>query len=166
MGSSLSHTAWLWIAILSGLLFLIFDASRYFTHQISPVTLRRWSGDTEQEVRSHWFQYDRLNLRLLNGAMLQIALAVAVLATVCEFGDRVARELMTPRIDVLAFDASRSLHELAQLFSESKYSRIPVYEGSIDRITGFVHIKDVFEVIFRNEPKPVAELARPPYVVS
>src|SRR5436190_923484 len=272
MGSSLSHTAWLWIAVFSGLLFLIFDASRYFTHQISPVTLRRWSGDPEQEVRSRWYQYDPLNLRLLNGAMLQIALVIAVLATVrtfdsmkiaaaiwafiilvwkfalgfvpddvaefllrqifpvshlfyfifwpllfplrrvaerldresdedeeqeaateeevqafidvgedegileasegkmihsvVEFGDRVARELMTPRIDVLAFEAKRSLRDLAQLFSESKYSRIPIYEESIDRITGFVHIKDVFEAIFRNDEKSVAELARPPYVVS
>src|SRR5437764_2301840 len=249
MGSSLSQTAWVWIAAVSGLLFLIFDASRYFTHQISPMTLRRWSGDPEQEVRGRWFQYVPLTLRLLNGAMLQIALAVALFATVLafsiriaavvwilviliwkfvlgfipedvgetilrllvpvsrffyyvfwpvlfplrrvaerleredendqepeevteeevqafidvgeeegileasegkmihsvvEFGDRVARELMTPRIDVLSFDASRSLRELAQMFSESKYSRIPVYEGSIDRITGFVHIKDVF----------------------
>lgn len=272
MGSSLSHTAWLWIAAFSGLLFLIFDASRYFTHQISPVTLRRWSGDPEQEVRSRWYQYDPLNLRLLNGAMLQIALVIAVLATVrtfdsmtiaaaiwafiilvwkfalgfvpddvaefllrqifpvshlfyfifwpvlfplrrvaerldresdedeepeaateeevqafidvgedegileasegkmihsvVEFGDRVARELMTPRIDVLAFEAKRSLRELAQLFSESKYSRIPIYEESIDRITGFVHIKEVFEAIFRNDEKSVAELARPPYFVS
>jgi putative hemolysin len=272
MGSSLSHTAWLWIAVISGLLFLIFDASRYFTHQISPVTLRRWSGDPEQEVRSRWYQYDPLNLRLLNGAMLQIALLIAVLATVrvfdsmkiaaviwafiilvwkfalgfvpddvaelllrqifpvshlfyfifwpvlfplrrvaerldresdedeepeaateeevqafidvgedegileasegkmihsvVEFGDRVARELMTPRIDVLAFEAKRSLRELAQLFSESKYSRIPIYEESIDRITGFVHIKEVFEAIFRNDEKSVAELARPPYFVS
>jgi CBS domain containing-hemolysin-like protein len=272
MGSSLSHTAWLWIAIVSGLLFLIFDASRYFTHQISPVTLRRWSGDPEQEARSRWFQYDPLNLRLLNGAMLQIALVIALLASVrafdsvkialvvwvvvvlawkfalgfvpddvaeillrhifplshlfyyifwpvlyplrrvaerlereeaadvepeavteeevqafidvgedegileasegkmihsvVEFGDRVAHELMTPRIDVLAFDATRPLHDLAQLFSESKYSRIPLYEGSIDRITGIVHIKDVFEAIFKDEKKTVAGLARPPYFVS
>src|SRR5437588_5286479 len=271
MGSSLSQTAWMWIAAVSGLLFLIFDASRYFTHQISPVTLRRWSGDPDQEMRSRWFEYDPLNLRLLNGALLQIALAVALLATVLafsirtatviwilvilawkfalgfvpedigetilrllfpvsrffyylfwpvlfplrrvaerlerdddtdeepeqateeevqafidvgedegileasegkmihsvvEFGDRVTRELMTPRIDVLAFDATRPLHELAQLFTESKYSRIPIYHESIDRITGFVHVKDVFEVIFRNQTKSVAELARPPYFVS
>ena len=271
MGSSLSQTAWVWIAAVSGLLFLIFDASRYFTHQISPMTLRRWSGDPEQEVRGRWLQYDPLNLRLLNGAMLQIALAVALFATVLafsiriaavvwilviliwkfvlgfipedvgetilrllvpvsrffyyvfwpvlfplrrvaerleredendqepeevteeevqafidvgeeegileasegkmihsvvEFGDRVARELMTPRIDVLSFDASRPLQELAQLFTESKYSRIPIYQDSIDRIIGFVHVKDVFETIFRNESRSVAELARPPYFVS
>src|SRR3982751_4080303 len=90
MGSSLSQTAWVWIAVFSGVLFLLFDASRYFTHQISPVTLRRWSGDPDQEVRSRWFEYDPLNLRLLNGAMLQIALAVALLATVEAFSVRMA----------------------------------------------------------------------------
>src|SRR5262245_21264167 len=82
MGSSLSHAAWVWIAAISGVLFLVFDASRYFTHQISPVTLRRWSGDADQEARSGWKQYDPLNLRLLNGALLQIALIIALLATV------------------------------------------------------------------------------------
>ena len=90
MGSSLSQTAWVWIAAVSGLSFLIFDASRYFTHQISPVTLRRWSGDPDQEMRSRWFEYDPLNLRLLNGALLQIALAVALLATVLAFSVRTA----------------------------------------------------------------------------
>src|SRR6266498_3438685 len=94
MGSTLSQTAWVWIAVISGLLFLIFDASRYFTHQISPVTLRRWSGDPEQEMRSRWFQYDPLNLRLLNGALLQIALVVALLATM--------RALDSPKIAVVS----------------------------------------------------------------
>jgi CBS domain containing-hemolysin-like protein len=272
MGSTLSPAAWLTIAVVCGLLFLLFDASRYFTQKISPVTLRRWSGDSDQEERSRWFHYDPLNLRLLNGAMLQVALVVALLATVeamgsmgqaatlwlviilgwkfalgfipddlgeailhklvpvsyffyylfwpvlfplrrvaerldleekeaeeqeevteeevqafidvgedegileasegkmihsvVEFGDRVARELMTPRIDVLAFDASRPLDELARLFSDSKYSRIPIYQGTIDRINGIVHVKDVFDPIFKRETKSVSELARPPYFVS
>ena len=81
MGSSLSTAAWLTIAVVCGLLFLIFDAARYFVHQVSPVTLRRWSGDSDQETRSRWLHYDPLNLRLMNGAMLQIALIVAFLAT-------------------------------------------------------------------------------------
>lgn len=89
-----------------------------------------------------------------------------MIQSVVEFGDRVARELMTPRIDVLAFDASKPLDQLAHLFSESKYSRIPIFEGSIDRITGFVHIKEVFDAVVKREQRPVAELARPPYFVS
>src|SRR5207247_129722 len=49
-----------------------------------------------------------------------------LLQSIVEFGDRVARELMTPRIDVVAFDARRPFEELANLFSESKYARIPI----------------------------------------
>ncbi len=89
-----------------------------------------------------------------------------MIQSVVEFGDRVARELMTPRIDVLAFDAHRPVEEHARMFSESKYSRIPIYETSIDAITGIVHVKDLFDVILRHEGKSVLELARPPYFVS
>src|SRR5439155_19294311 len=53
-----------------------------------------------------------------------------------------------------------------QVFSESKYSRIPIYNETIDRITGIVHIKDVFDPILRAEKNSLAELARPPYFVS
>lgn len=87
--------------------------------------------------------------------------------SVVEFGDRVARELMTPRIDVLAFDARKPIDELARVFSESKYSRIPIYAESIDAITGIVHVKDVFDVVVRGDrSKPVADIARAPYFVS
>jgi len=89
-----------------------------------------------------------------------------MIASVVEFGDRIARELMTPRIDMVAFDARKSFDELARLFSESKYSRIPIYQESIDAITGIVHIKDLFDIVMKKETTTVVELARPPYFVS
>lgn len=89
-----------------------------------------------------------------------------LLQQIVDFGDRVAREIMTPRIDVLAFDANGSVQDLAKLFSESKYSRIPIYRESIDQIVGIVHIKEMFDAVLKNQSKSVADLARPPYVVS
>jgi putative hemolysin len=89
-----------------------------------------------------------------------------LLQSIVDFGDRLAHELMTPRIDVLAFDARKPIEELARLFSESKYSRIPIYVESIDKITGIVHIKEIFDAILRNERKAVSDLARSPYFVS
>jgi CBS domain containing-hemolysin-like protein len=89
-----------------------------------------------------------------------------MIQSVVEFGDRVARELMTPRIDVEAFDANGRVEELAKLFSESKYSRIPIYTETIDRITGIVHVKDLFDVILKGETKSIADLGRPPYFVA
>ncbi|HET8773200.1 MAG TPA: transporter associated domain-containing protein, partial [Thermoanaerobaculia bacterium] len=69
-------------------------------------------------------------------------------------------------IDVQAFDARRGIDELARLFSESKYARIPIYEQSIDQITGVVHVKDVLEALLKNENPSAASIARPPYFVS
>src|SRR5688572_2125724 len=73
---------------------------------------------------------------------------------------------MTPRIDVIAFDARRPVEELAGQFSESKYARIPIYEQSIDQITGVVHVKDLLDMILKNDRRPIAEIARPPYFIS
>src|SRR5712691_1081245 len=86
--------------------------------------------------------------------------------SIVDFGDRMAHELMTPRIDVLGFDAGRPMRELARLFSESKYSRIPIYHNSIDTITGIVHIKEMYDAILKGQNLPVTELARPPLFVS
>jgi putative hemolysin len=84
-----------------------------------------------------------------------------LLQSIVDFGDALARELMTPRIDVLAFDVNQPFELLARLFSESKYSRIPVYEGSIDTIIGVVHIKDIYDAVLRRETILVRDVARP-----
>src|SRR3954447_990321 len=89
-----------------------------------------------------------------------------LLQSIVDFSDRVAKELMTPRIDVQAFDANGTLDDLARMFSESKYSRIPIYTESIDQISGIVHIKELFDAILKGEHLSVSELARPPYFVS
>lgn len=89
-----------------------------------------------------------------------------LLQSIVDFSDRLAHEIMTPRIDVQAFDAKRGIGELARLFSESKYARIPIYEKSIDQITGIVHVKDVLDAVLKDEQRAVAAIARPPYFVS
>ena len=279
MGSSSSETIWFVLAALCGLLYLIFDALRSFALQVSPVALRRLSGEGEE--RSGWQIYDQRNFQLVTGALLQITLVLAfgstilafeversvidafflaaliwilivmiwkfvlafipedlsesllrrmiplthffyyafwpvlaplrqlferierqrevadeeddeeitdeavqayidvgeeegileasegkLLQSIVDFGDRVAKELMTPRIDVQAFDAKGSVEDLARMFSESKYSRIPIYTESIDQISGIVHIKELFDAILKGEHPSVTDLARPPYFVS
>jgi CBS domain containing-hemolysin-like protein len=279
MGSSSStDTIWIVIAAIAGVLYLLFDAARYFATQLSAVRLRRLSGDPGASGSSRWFLYDPHNFQLASGALLQICLVGAVgstalylaerdmlsailvaigiwivvvvawkfvlalvpeslaetllrglipfshvfyylflpvlfplrklferkdrveeandddekitdeevqayidvgeeegilergegklLQSIVDFGDRVARELMTPRIDVLSIEVNQPLGELARQFSESKYSRIPLYEGTIDTVVGIVHIKDVFDAVLHAEQKPLRELARPVYFVS
>jgi CBS domain containing-hemolysin-like protein len=89
-----------------------------------------------------------------------------MIQSIVDFGDRLAHEIMTPRIDVLAFDARQPIEELSRMFSESKYSRIPIYEETIDQITGIVHVKEILDAVLKGEKPRASEIARPPYFVS
>jgi putative hemolysin len=85
-----------------------------------------------------------------------------LIQSVVEFGDTTVREVMTPRPNIVAISAHASLEELRQLVIHEQYSRIPVYEASIDDIAGFVHVRDVFELDEESRAhKSVATLKRP-----
>lgn len=61
---------------------------------------------------------------------------------VFEFGDSVAKDIMIPRISMTTVDVNASYDELLAIFSESMYTRIPVFENETDNIIGFVNVKD------------------------
>jgi putative hemolysin len=69
-----------------------------------------------------------------------------LIQSVVEFGDKVVREVMTARPNIVAIGANETLEALHQMVVLEQYSRIPVYEKSIDEIVGFVHVRDMFEV--------------------
>jgi putative hemolysin len=69
-----------------------------------------------------------------------------LIQNVVEFGDKVVREIMTPRPNMVAIRSDAPLEQLRQLVIHEQYSRIPVYEGAIDQIIGFVHVRDMFEL--------------------
>jgi CBS domain containing-hemolysin-like protein len=96
---------------------------------------------------------------------------------VVEFGDKVVREVMTARPNIVAISADATLEQLRQLVINEQFSRIPVYEQNIDQMVGFVHVRDMFEleeeqragrtvrelirsVKFVPETKPVNDLMR------
>ena len=67
-----------------------------------------------------------------------------------EFNDMEVEEILTPRVDIVAAPDTVTMEELTVLFAESGYSRIPIYQGSIDNIIGLVHEKDFFSARFHN----------------
>jgi CBS domain containing-hemolysin-like protein len=279
MGSSLPATHAALLAVTSGVLYLIFDAGRYFLHHISPVRLRQWSGsDPRYANGSRWFQYNKQHFSLVSGMMLQIAMIASITLTffalssrgaalasivtaivwlcvsigwkfvlalapahtaesairflipfshviyylfwpilfplreilrlvgarreededdedatdeevqayidvgeeegileegegkliqsIVEFGDRIVREVMTPRVDLFAVDSSTSFDELVRLFDESKFSRIVVYQQDIDHVVGFVHVKDAFSSIRKEESPEIRNITRPALFVA
>lgn len=85
-----------------------------------------------------------------------------LIQSVVEFGDTVVREVMTARPDMVAISADSTLDQLRQLVIKEQYSRIPVYEDNIDHVTGFVHVRDMFELEERERAaRTVRELVRP-----
>ena len=61
-----------------------------------------------------------------------------------EFNDLTVEDILTPRVDVTAVEIGDSAEDIARTFEESGFSRIPVYEGSVDNIVGILHEKDFF----------------------
>jgi CBS domain containing-hemolysin-like protein len=85
-----------------------------------------------------------------------------LIQSVVEFGDKVVREVMTPRPSIVAISADATLEQLRQVVITEQYSRIPAYEQNIDQIAGFVHVRDMFELEEEErERRTVRELLRP-----
>ena len=80
---------------------------------------------------------------------------------VFDFGDRSARDIMIPRIDMTCIDVEAGYDELMEVVREEKYTRIPVYKESADTIVGILNIKDL---LFHAQDKPfrIAGLMRKP----
>ncbi|MBO6016151.1 MAG: HlyC/CorC family transporter [Lachnospiraceae bacterium] len=67
-----------------------------------------------------------------------------MILNVFDFGDSYAKDIMIPRIDMCMVDVDASYREVSNLFRETMYSRIPVYENDTDNIIGIITIKDFF----------------------
>ena len=81
-----------------------------------------------------------------------------IITGVMEFGEKVVRDVMIPRDEIFAIDRSASAREIAEEFATSAFSRVPLYEGTIDRVVGMVHAFDVLKMRGEQMPalRPVA----------
>jgi len=69
---------------------------------------------------------------------------------VFEFDDKIAREIMVPRTDIVGFEVTASFEEVLTQISEERYTRYPVYDGDRDNILGFLNIKDFLTLGMNN----------------
>lgn len=83
----------------------------------------------------------------------------AIISGVVQFGDKTARDVMTPREEIFAVDGALTRDELAQQVARSGYSRVPVYEGTLDNPVGMVHVFDLIKAFAANRPLTWRRLA-------
>jgi CBS domain containing-hemolysin-like protein len=96
---------------------------------------------------------------------LQEGQARELLRSLVEFRETMVREVMTPRPDIVAIEARATLGELLALVREQQYSRVPVYNETLDNIVGVIAIKDLILLDSTDRAQSIAPLIRPAYFV-
>jgi CBS domain containing-hemolysin-like protein len=82
--------------------------------------------------------------------------------SVFQFGDRIARDTMVPRPDIVAIEVTSPVHLAADLIARHAVSRIPVYRDDLDHIEGFVHVKDILHALHQGRrDMALGEMLRP-----
>jgi CBS domain containing-hemolysin-like protein len=66
-------------------------------------------------------------------------------------GDIQIKKLMIPRADIVAFNVNTAISDLIKKIEQHPHSRFPVYKNSIDEISGFIHVKDVYQLLLKKE---------------
>ena len=78
-----------------------------------------------------------------------------------KFSDLMAKQVMNPRTDMVCVPNDITLDELTAFALENQYTRYPVYEENIDKILGFVHVKDLYSLSMNKEEYSLEKLLRP-----
>jgi CBS domain containing-hemolysin-like protein len=86
---------------------------------------------------------------------------------VFEFSDTLVREAMVPRTQIAAISVDCSLEDIRDAFEEHGYSRLPVYNGSLDNVVGFIHSKDLMPYLLKPQSFKLEYVLKPPmYIVD
>lgn len=88
-----------------------------------------------------------------------------MLEGIVRFGDETAKEVMTSRQDIVALDFRSQFSDVLACVVENNYSRIPVYQGSMDQVRGILYIKDLLPHLSKPSTFRWQSLIRPPYFV-
>ena len=89
-----------------------------------------------------------------------------MIQSIVHFGDKVAREVMTPRTQIVAIDINSPVEKLLQLVVNKQHARIPVYRDDLDNIEGIVHERDLLRVWQRGDKlENFRSLIKPAYFV-
>ncbi|MBA2306552.1 HlyC/CorC family transporter [Candidatus Dependentiae bacterium] len=85
----------------------------------------------------------------------------AMLKSIFELGTTPIKEVMVPETSVISINVQSTQKETLDLFSKYQFTRLPVYEERLDNIIGMLHQKDFFQLLSKNEDRPLRDIVRP-----
>ena len=120
-------------------------------------------------VAGHHTAYSEEEIRMIVSASSQEGVLEdsekELVYNVFDLSDTTAREVMTPRVDMVVVDGAASLRRLLELNAEHGYSRIPVFQDTADNIVGIAHTSDVLKHLEELDHLTIADVMRPVFFV-
>jgi len=142
--------------ILSFLMMILKPAAALLT-LIGNLAAKATKGDDETSVTENDI-YDIIEDMTEEGTINEEQ--SELISSALQFGDVTVESILTSRMDVAAIDINMPQEEILQFIKEQNHSRLPVYEGSIDNITGILYHKDFFNIAFRSKTN-ISEIVKP-----
>lgn len=155
--AAMMATPMLWLSKITGPFVWLLDGTTALVFRLLRMNRESENHVTAEEL--HLVVAEATKSGVIDDSERQIITGVVRLA------DRPVREVMTPRTDVDWIDADNDVQVIRAALSETPHTRIPVIEGSIDKVIGVVQSRDVAAALFRGEKLDVRKLMRKAEVV-
>ena len=89
-----------------------------------------------------------------------------MIQSIFEFNEKNVREIMTPRVDMVALDSTASIDEVMDMVTDKQFSKIPVFKENVDNIRGIIYAKDLLPYLTGSRPNiPLTSISRVPFFV-
>ena len=128
-------------------------ADYFFSHLGSPHILEKQEVISEKEIEFLIDYSDQKGLMETE--------KTEMLQNIFSLGQTIVKEIIIPKNDMVLLNVASRLEDAMTLFSASRFSRLPVYEGDEDNIIGLIHQKDIFDLLYKTEKKHLKNLVRP-----
>ena len=89
-----------------------------------------------------------------------------MIQSVIEFNDKLVKEILTPRVDIVGLSSTTNLDNVMDLIANKKFSKIPIYKDNIDNIKGILYAKDIIPYLMGSRPRiDLLKLSRTPFFI-
>lgn len=149
--------------ILTWLIWVLTPVTWLFSQLKKLVSLLMHSSDTSPSVTEDELKY------IIDESEEQGVLEEQesdLVKSALEFDDIEVSKILVPRVNVVAVEESMTIEEIRDIFLEEQYTRLPVYERTIDSIIGVLHQKDFFKLLVEGKEVSISSIITPPMYIS